>query len=404
MTPRTACLLLMTAFISTTNCSTHACGTEPQPHGQQLAWSTLAPLPDERGVAGVFAGVSGRDPQSSVLVVAGGANFPGQPPWAGGTKTWHAAAYVLPKPDGAWRIAAPLPRPLGYGVSVSYGGRVWCVGGGDATEHVRSTVSLEWDAATNTLRVEPDALPPLPEAMAFGSGVLVGSRLFIAGGQTTPAATEGLGTFWSIDLAVAAADRRWQEHPSWPGPKRILPVLGTTAGQGEGKVFLVSGAELVPDRAAAANAGSTAKPVVSRRFLTDAYEFDIMKNSWRAIAPCPKPLIAAPSPAIPLDASRLVFLPGDDGSLFLKQKELAGNHPGFPRQMYVYDTRGNAWHAAGTVPTGVRPAVTTPTVAWRGGWIVPSGEVQPGLRSPQIVRLLPEKAGNDNTSTEPRPQ
>jgi N-acetylneuraminic acid mutarotase len=103
-----------------------------------LTWSRLAPLPDERGVAGVFAGVSGRDPQSSVLVVAGGANFPGQPPWAGGTKTWHAAAYVLPKPDGAWRIAAPLPRPLGYGVSVSYGGRVWCVGGGDATEHVRS--------------------------------------------------------------------------------------------------------------------------------------------------------------------------------------------------------------------------------------------------------------------------
>jgi N-acetylneuraminic acid mutarotase len=392
----------MTAFISTTNCSTHACGTEPQPHGQQLAWSTLAPLPDAKGVAGAFAGVSGRDPQSGVLVVAGGANFPDQPPWAGGTKAWHTAAYVLPKPDGAWRTAAALPRPLGYGVTASYGGRVWCVGGGDAKEHVRSTVALEWDAKSDTLRVEPDALPPLPESMAFGSGVLVGSRLFIAGGQATPTATESLGTFWSIDLAAPAGDRRWQEHPSWPGPKRILPVLGTSTGQGNGKVFLVSGAELVPDRAAAANAGSTAKPVVSRRFLTDAYEFDIMKNSWRAIAPCPTPLVAAPSPAIPLDASRLAFLPGDDGSLFLKQKELAGNHPGFPRQMYVYDTRADAWQAAGTVPTGVRPAVTTPTVAWRGGWIVPTGEVQPGLRSPQIVRLLPEMAGNDDTSSEPK--
>jgi N-acetylneuraminic acid mutarotase len=391
----------MTAFISTTNCSTHACGTEPQPHGQQLAWSTLAPLPDDKGVAGAFAGVSGRDPQNGVLVVAGGANFPGQPPWAGGTKAWHAAAYVLPAPDAAWITATPLPRPLGYGVTASYGGRVWCVGGGDATEHVRSTVALEWDADTQKLRVEPDALPPLPVAMAFGSGVLVGNRLFIAGGQATPTATEGLGTFWSLDLAAPAGDRRWQEHPSWPGPKRILPVLGTS----EGKVLLFSGAELVPDRAAAANSGSTAKPpAVTRRFLTDAYAFDPHENSWRAIAPCPVPLVAAPSPAIPLDASHLAFLPGDDGSLFLKQKELAGNHPGFPRQMYVYDTRGNAWHAAGTVPTGVRPAVTTPTVAWRGGWIVPSGEVQPGLRSPQIVRLLPEKAGNDNTSTEPRPQ
>lgn len=369
--------------------------------------SSLAPLPDEKGVAGAFAGVSGRDPQSGVLVVAGGANFPGQPPWAGGTKAWHATAYVLPKPDGAWITATPLPRPLGYGVTASYGGRVWCVGGGDATEHVRSTVALEWDAKSDTLRVERDALPPLPQAMAFGSGVLVGGRLFIAGGQATPAATESLGTFWSIDLAAPVADRRWQEHPSWPGPKRILPVLGTS----EGKVFLVSGAELVTDRATATGASSTGTPdtgkpdkapAVSRKFLTDAYAFDPHENSWRAVAPCPVPLVAAPSPAIPLDASRLAFLPGDDGSLFFKQKELAGNHPGFPRQTYVYDTRGDSWKAAGTVPDGVRPAVTTPTVAWRGGWIVPSGEVQPGLRSPQIVRLFPEMAGNDNPSKEPK--
>ena len=361
-----------------------------------LKWSSLAPLPDAKGVAGAFAGVSGRDPENAALIVAGGANFPGQPPWAGGTKAWHAAAYVLPKPDGAWQTAAALPRPLGYGVTASYGGRVWCVGGGDAIEHVRSTVSLEWDVNTDTLRVEPDALPPLPQAMAFGSGVVVGSRLFIAGGQATPTATEGLGTFWSIDLAATAADRRWQEHPTWPGPKRILPVLGEL----DGKVYLVSGAELVPAEATVRNGA----PAVTRRFLTDAYEFDSHENSWRTIAPCPVPLVAAPSPAIPLDTSRLAFLPGDDGSLFLKQKELAGNHPGFPRQMYVYDTRGDAWHAAGTVPDSVRPAVTTPTVAWHGGWIVPTGEVQPGLRSPQIVRLLPEMTDNANPSTEPRPQ
>jgi len=385
MTPRTACLLVLTASISMTsmtpmpNCSTHPCAAEPQPRG--LAWSSLAPLPDAKGVAGAFAGVSGHDPQTGVLVVAGGANFPDQPPWAGGTKAWHAAAYVLPKPDGVWRTAAALPRPLGYGVTASFGGRVWCVGGGDAAAHVRSTVALEWDAATDTLRVEPDALPPLPQAMAFGSGVVVGSRLFIAGGQSTPAATEGLGTFWSIDLATAAADRRWQEHPSWPGPKRILPVLGELGG----KVYLVSGAELVPADPTAGNGA----PAVTRRFLTDAHEFDPHKNSWRTIASCPKPLIAAPSPALPLDAARLAFLPGDDGAFFFKQKELAGNHPGFPRQMYVYDTRADAWRADGTVPKGIRPAVTTPTVAWRGGWIVPTGEVQPGLRSPQIVRLLP---------------
>jgi len=50
----------------------------------------LPPLPDPRGVAGVFAGVSG-----NALLVAGGANFPGQPPWEGGQKKWNNEVYVL---------------------------------------------------------------------------------------------------------------------------------------------------------------------------------------------------------------------------------------------------------------------------------------------------------------------
>ena len=63
-----------------------------------LRWSTLAPLPDEKGVAGAFAGVSGRDPESAALIVAGGANFPGQPPWAGGTKAWKMRSIYKPAP------------------------------------------------------------------------------------------------------------------------------------------------------------------------------------------------------------------------------------------------------------------------------------------------------------------
>ena len=351
----------------------HAAESPPRESGG-LVWSRLADLPDRVGVAGSFAGVCGGAGEGP-LVVAGGANFPDRLPWEAGTKAWHAATYVLPAPDAAWRTATPLPRPLGYGVTASHGGRVWCVGGGDAKEHVRSTVALEWDAATERLVVEADALPPLPQPMAFGSGVVVGSRLFIAGGQTTPSATEALNAFWSIDLAAAPGDRRWREHPGWPGAKRILPVVGVLGG----KIYLASGAELVPD----ATAGSG----VTRRFLTDAYEFDLSRDAWRPLAPCPVPLVAAPSPALTLDATHLAFLPGDDGTLFFKQKQLAGSHPGFPRAVHVYDAARDAWAALGTVPEEIRPAVTTPTVAWRGGWIVPTGEVQPGMRSPQIMRI-----------------
>ena len=45
---------------------------EPDAEGRPLAWSVLAPLPDDRGVAGAFAGVSGGDQDDGALVVAGG--------------------------------------------------------------------------------------------------------------------------------------------------------------------------------------------------------------------------------------------------------------------------------------------------------------------------------------------
>ena len=72
-----------------------------------LAWKQLPPLPDAPGVAGPFAGVSG-----GALLVAGGANFPDRMPWEGGKKVWLDRVWVLEKPDGVWREAGKLPRPL----------------------------------------------------------------------------------------------------------------------------------------------------------------------------------------------------------------------------------------------------------------------------------------------------
>jgi N-acetylneuraminic acid mutarotase len=351
---------------------------EPPPRdAARLVWARLADLPDPLGVAGAFAGVCGAG--DGLLVVAGGANFPDRPPWEGGTKAWHDTAWVLADPDGQWQAAKPLPEPLGYGVSASFAGRVWCVGGGDARRNVASTVALGWDAATQRLVVERDALPPLPKPVANAAGILVGSRLFIAGGQETPDAATALATFWSIDLADAAAG--WREHKPWPGPPRILPVLGAV----DGRLYLVSGAELILAETAGAEG-----PQVTRRFLRDAYRFDPATESWTVLAPAPVPLIAAAGPAIPLGGKQLVFLPGDDGEFFERRMELADRHPGFPRRSYLYDTAADAWLRGDEIPATVdglatATPVTTPTVAWRGRTVIPSGEIKPGVRTPAIL-------------------
>jgi N-acetylneuraminic acid mutarotase len=352
---------------------------EPPPRdAARLIWARLADLPDPVGVAGGFAGVCGGE-NDGRLVVAGGANFPDRPPWESGVKAWHDAAWVLADPDGQWQAATPLPEPLGYGVSASFAGRVWCVGGGDAQKNVASTMALGWDAATQRLVVERDALPPLPKPVANAAGILVGSRLFIAGGQETPDAATALATFWSIDLADAAAG--WREHKPWPGPPRILPVLGAV----DGRLYLVSGAELILAETAGAEG-----PQVTRRFLRDAYRFDPATESWTVLALAPVPLIAAAGPAIPLGGKQLVFLPGDDGEFFERRMELADRHPGFPRRSYIYDTAADAWLRGDEIPATVdglatATPVTTTTVAWRGRTVIPSGEIKPGVRTPAIL-------------------
>lgn len=88
---------------------------------QGFDWTRLPNLPDARGVAGPFAGVSG-----GALIAAGGANFPNGFPWEGGTKVWHDDVYVLPiqldrgrRPANCrarWAMESPRPRRVGLSV------------------------------------------------------------------------------------------------------------------------------------------------------------------------------------------------------------------------------------------------------------------------------------------------
>src|ERR1041385_6647101 len=102
-------------------------------------WKQLPSLPHKEGFAGSFAGVS-----HGALLVAGGANFPDKKPWEGGKKIWYDTVFVLEKPDGKWKVAGKLPRLLGYGVSVTRGDCIVCVGGSDNSRHHADAFRLEW--------------------------------------------------------------------------------------------------------------------------------------------------------------------------------------------------------------------------------------------------------------------
>ena len=61
-------------------------------------------------------------------------------------------------------------------------------------------------------------------------------------------------------------------------------------------------------------------------------------------------------------------------------------HPGFPASILSYNTVTDRWAEAGSLPLdGTFAPVTTPVVFWDGKVILPTGEIKPGVRSPQVL-------------------
>ena len=319
--------------------------------GADLRWEQLPSLPDREGFAGAYAGVSG-----DALLVAGGANFPDKKPWEGGKKVWYDAVFALDRPDGKWTVVGKLPRPLGYGVSATHRGGVVCVGGSDADRHYADSFRLEMRSG----KLVTTALPPLPQPVANACGALVGDTLYVAGGQEKPDSKEALKKVFALDLG--AKEPKWREIEAWPGPGRMLAV----AAEFDGAFWLIGGTDLV--------AGEGGK--VERRYLADGYRHDPGKG-WRRVADLPHAVAAAPSPA-PAMESGPVILGGDDGAQAGVAPE---RHRGFSRQVLRYDRKTDKWIEDGQLPAA---RVTVPLVQWKKSWVIPSGEVRPGVRSTEV--------------------
>lgn len=328
------------------------CWAVPSEPRETGAWAKLPSLEKTEGFAGAFAGdVEGK------LLLAGGANFPNAKPWEGGKKEWYSGVYQLDKSQLSWELIGHLPRPLGYGVSATYRGQLICVGGSDANQHYADTFSLEMKQSILTCK----ELPALPKTIANASGALVGSTLFVVGGQETPTSTTALRELWSLDLSQT--DSVWKMEMPIPGAGRILSTCGTKGEQ----LFVFGGVELFETNG-----------VVKRKYLRDAYAFR-PGEGWQQIADIPHPLAASASPA-PTWKNKLFLVSGDDGAQVGK---FSPEHRGFPNSVWAYDVEKNDWTETDVTPA---PRVTLPSVQIGADVYFLSGEKTPGIRSPENWR------------------
>lgn len=319
---------------------------------QQEGWEKLAPLPDKEGFASPFAGV-----MDGKLVVAGGANFPDKKPWEGGIKVWHDSIFMLDNPGADWKNAGKLPKPLAYGVGVSLKEGMLCIGGSDSKKHYADCFLVALD--NNHLKFK--AYPPLPKPCANMCGAKIGDMVYLAGGTEAPDSLKALHNFWCLNLNDVKAG--WKVLEPWPGLGRMLPVC---AGEGE-NFYLFSGAAL--------SLNATGK--IERTYLSDAFVFK-PKVGWNKLPAMPRPCVAAASPAI-FSKGVIQLLSGDDGKLV--NFEPKQKHPGFPKASMVFDPQTNSWGK--DLPFHLSRA-TVPLVSWKGSIILISGEISPGIRTPEI--------------------
>lgn len=316
-----------------------------------MNWTKLPPIPDKEGFAGSYGGAAG-----GALIVAGGANFPDSRPWEGGTKTWYDKVFVLESGANEWREEGRLPKAAGYGLSLPWKDGFLIIGGGDAKENFKAVWHVTRPAGKG---VTFSALPDLPRALAMQAGAVMSNYVYVVGGLETPTIAEAANVLYRLNMDNSSAG--WETLVPCPGGGRFL---ATAVASGE-TVYIFGGAR--PD-------GSQAK----RQWLTDAWSYHD-KSGWKQLATLPNPVVAAPSPAMPVGQSHLVLLGGDDG--FQAGLTDPTKHKGFPRAMLGYNIITDRWENMGDMPFSL---VTTTLVPWDGGFVVTGGERMPGTRSTEV--------------------
>lgn len=319
---------------------------------QELLLPPCAGMPENKGLAGAYAGILGGE-----LVVAGGANFPDAAPWEGGTKVWWPTLYRLSADGNTTSIVQEdfLSKGRGYGVSIQLEEEILCIGGCDKDSCYAEVFSLVKNDRGEVVRGEK-SYPSLPVPLANAAGTLLGTKVYLAGGQETMAEERATQHFFCLDLQ--RPDLGWHALPSWPGLPRAYAVCAAQ----QGKVYLFSGRSFAPG-----------EEMIRHE---DAYVYDPEGDSW-AVVPGRFPVMAGT--AVPYAGDKILLLGGVPELL-----PTTPHHPGFSRKVLAFDVKDHSATVAGESPYPI--AVTCHTVMKGNTFYIASGEIRPGVRTPHILK------------------
>jgi len=386
--------LLLSCFISILLMALSSSGVMAQRGTlNHIDWSMGATLPPSQdtgkqyGLAGALAGT-----HHNMLVVAGGANFPDGMPWMGGKKKYYQDIFVFRKnEEGVITTIGKtfqLPFNLAYGASCSAPEGIICAGGENDNGISSKVLLLMWNTTAQEVVVR--TLPDLPVAVSNAAIAYSNNKVYLAGGETSQGVSN---QFLYLDLQQLSAG--WQPLPTLVKPVSHAVLLEQSNGD-HPALYLVGGRKRNKDSIS--------------DLYTDVYEFDQKNQQWYGRKQLPYPLSAGTGVAT--GASYLLLFGGDKGETFQKAEALIAAisrekdevkkqqlnaekialqaaHPGFSKEVLLYNTITDVWTVIDTIP--YEGQVTTAAVKWGEDFIIPSGEIKAGVRTPHIIRGTPSK-------------
>ncbi len=353
---------------------------------QKLEWHIAGKLPSPAGsipalgMAGPIAGI-----HEDALIVAGGANFPGEMPWKGGKKAFLKEGFVfLRTPKGKLRPETTfnLEQPIAYAAATSTPTGVVIAGGENQDGLSKKAWLIQWAKGNKQIQIIP--LPDLPLALSGASLATSGNSVYLAGGQSD----EGTSArFFCLNLA--SPGETWKELPQLPAPLAYTVLLAQSDGSNP-CLYAIGGRKSNPN-----GISDISKAV---------YAFNIQKQTWNRKKDLPYPLSA--STGVAAGATYLLIFSGDKGEVFTRSEQLIAaiskeqdpikldsltrqrialmeSHPGFSGEVLLYNTITDVWSFA--TPSPFPGQVTTQAVRWGDQIYLPLGEIRAGVRTPEIT-------------------
>lgn len=331
------------------------------------------------GVAGPVTGIS-----NNVLIVGGGADFPGALPWAGGKKKYYdeVCIYEL-KADSLMRSGKTfmLNGAIAYAASCSAANGIIYAGGENETGISNQVFRLVWDLSLKELRSEQ--LPDLPVALTNAGMVAYNDQLIVCGGETAAGTS---AKCFSLNMSDTAGG--WKALATMPRAVSHM-VLSLQSVNGCDYVYVLG--------------GRCKKETGISDLYNDVYALDLLANTWEKQSPLPYPVTAGTG--VRADDEQILLFGGDTGETFHRSEvlsaamkaendpgqlaklekeriELLNAHPGFSKKILLYNSSKGSCEPAGSLPFAA-PATTT-AIRWNNKVVIPGGEIKAGIRTPDI--------------------